>query len=253
VPREYDSLIAKLVVWGADREEARRRTLRALAEFDIRGLPTTLPAHLLLLASPEFVDGSYSTRTVESGVLQPMAGSAAEGGEGLSGAVLMVGDVPARLWNPAMAGSASAAVRGPSGPDRGRVVAPMHGTILKVLVAPGDTVAAGDPVAVLEAMKMETHIAAGSAGDGRRGPGPSRGGWSRRERWWPSLAETERTGATRRRTPRRSRSSPVRSSGSPRATTGCPWRRFATTSRRPASTTSSSTTTSRRSMRPRGD
>jgi acetyl-CoA/propionyl-CoA carboxylase biotin carboxyl carrier protein len=164
VPREYDSLIAKLVVWGADREEARRRTLRALAEFDIRGLPTTLPAHLLMLASPEFVDGSYSTRTVESGVLHPLAGSVAEEDEGLSGAVLMVGDTPARLWNPAMAGSASAAVRGPSGPDRGRIVAPMHGTILKVLVAPGDTVAAGDPVAVLEAMKMETHIAAGSAG-----------------------------------------------------------------------------------------
>ena len=165
VPRAYDSLIAKLVVWGAGREEARRRMLRALDEFVIEGIPTTIPAHRLLLENSEFVDGSYSTQTVEGGALDALTVKTVRPtGDAAGQAVLMVRGARVKLWNPAVAGSMSAASRGGGGSGKGTVVAPMHGTILKVLVAEGDAVKAGDPVALLETMKMETHVAAATAG-----------------------------------------------------------------------------------------
>ena len=143
--------------------------LRALGEFDIEGIPTTIPAHRLLLDLPEFLDGSYTTKSVEGGALDALTPAtvppATDTPVSVAQAALIVDGRPVRLWNPAMAASAAGATRG--GGDaaaRGGVVAPMHGTILKVLVAEGDAIEAGDPVAVLEAMKMETHLAAPSSG-----------------------------------------------------------------------------------------
>jgi acetyl-CoA/propionyl-CoA carboxylase biotin carboxyl carrier protein len=167
----YDSLIAKLVVWGADREEARRRTLRALDEFEIGGIPTTIAAHRVLLEDPAFVAGTHTTRTVERGALDGLRPPAPDGSATAAGvaaatvpaAVLVVDGDPVRLWHPAMAGAASGATvpvdRGP-----GDLVAPMHGTILEVLRAEGDRVEAGETVAILEAMKMETPILSPAAG-----------------------------------------------------------------------------------------
>lgn len=158
VPAAYDSLIAKIVVTGADREEARARMIGALDEMRIDGVATTIPAHLLLLEEDAFVSGRHTTRTVEEGgVLARLSALPGEEAEG----VLMVEGRAVRLWNPAMAPSAAAAVSGSLGGD---AVAPMQGTILKVLVGPGDTVEAGQPLAVLEAMKMETVISATRAG-----------------------------------------------------------------------------------------
>jgi acetyl-CoA/propionyl-CoA carboxylase biotin carboxyl carrier protein len=170
IPAAYDSLIAKLVVWGATREQARNRMLRALDEYQIEGVPTTIPAHRVLLENAEFVDGSYTTRTVDGGALDtlvPDTTGPASGAHARPFPVLMVGDSPARLWNPAMAGSTSRATGAAASggtPDRGAVTSPMHGTILKLLVAEGDEVRVGDPVAILEAMKMETHVASGASG-----------------------------------------------------------------------------------------
>jgi acetyl-CoA/propionyl-CoA carboxylase biotin carboxyl carrier protein len=139
--------------------------LRALDEFVIKGIPTTIPAHRLLLESPEFVDGTYSTQTVEGGALEPlMARTERPDGDAGGQAVLMVRGARVKLWNPAVAGSMSAASRAGSGSGKGTVVAPMHGTILRVLVSEGDAVKAGDPVALLETMKMETHVSAATAG-----------------------------------------------------------------------------------------
>jgi acetyl-CoA/propionyl-CoA carboxylase biotin carboxyl carrier protein len=161
VPAAYDSLIAKLIVRARDREEARRRMLRALDELAIEGIATTIPAHRLLLASQEFRSGEYTTRTVEgSNILAPLAAGA--DGADVEENVLLVGGRAIKLWSPAMASSAAAAVHG--SPGAGEVVAPMQGTILEVLVRAGDEVRTGDPVVVLEAMKMETTIAAPRTG-----------------------------------------------------------------------------------------
>ena len=162
VPAAYDSLIAKLITWGNDREEARARMLRALEEMTIEGVATTASAHELLLTAEEFVAGSHTTRTVEGGdILAGLVSEAADLAE-TEADVLMVAGRPVRLWNPAMSASASAAVHGVHG--AGDIVAPMQGTILKVLVQEGVEVEAGEALMVLEAMKMETAIAAPSAG-----------------------------------------------------------------------------------------
>ena len=165
VPAAYDSLVAKVVTWGRDREQARRRMLRALQEMEIEGVATTIPAHLALLNEPSFVEGSHSTTTVEAGGLRSLQAGDSSAGEGAAeeaGGFLLVEGSPVRLWNRAMARSAAHAVRG--GMSGGEVVAPMHGTILEVLVEAGQEVSAGDPVVVLEAMKMETSVTAATSG-----------------------------------------------------------------------------------------
>ncbi|MEA2476209.1 MAG: acetyl-CoA/propionyl-CoA carboxylase, biotin carboxylase, biotin carboxyl carrier protein, partial [Actinomycetota bacterium] len=99
-------------------------------------------------------------RTVEeSGVLDRLVDEASDDE---ASNVLMVGGRPVRLWHPSMAAFASAATHGVA--SSGDVVAPMQGTILKVLVTEGQAVEAGEAVLVLEAMKMETTIAAPRAG-----------------------------------------------------------------------------------------
>jgi acetyl-CoA/propionyl-CoA carboxylase, biotin carboxylase, biotin carboxyl carrier protein len=159
VPDAYDSLIAKLITWGNDREEARVRMLRALDEFVIEGIATTIPAHKGLLESKEFISGAHSTRTVEEdGLLETMVALDEESEED----VLLVEGRAFRLWHPSMSSSAAAAVHG--GIEGGELVAPMQGTILKLLVPPGESVEAGQGILVLEAMKMETTLSATASG-----------------------------------------------------------------------------------------
>jgi acetyl-CoA/propionyl-CoA carboxylase biotin carboxyl carrier protein len=155
IPAVYDSLVAKLITWAEDREGARIRMIQALHDFTITGVPTTIPAHLVLLGSQTFIDGAHTTKTLESDAIQALLTERDED-------ILMIGTERVRLWNPGMAASAPAAMHG--GAIGGDVVAPMQGTILKILIEPGSEVAAGDPLVVLEAMKMETVIAA--TGDG---------------------------------------------------------------------------------------
>ena len=159
VPSAYDSLIAKLIAWAPTREEARVRMLRALSELEVEGLATTVPAHRILLSSEAFRSGTYTTRTVEDDALlealaSPDSQTAAD--------VLVVEGRGIALWNPAMARSATAATRSPS--SSGEVLAPMHGTVVATLVEVGEAVEAGRPVVVLEAMKMETTLAAPISG-----------------------------------------------------------------------------------------
>lgn len=162
VPAAYDSLLAKVITWGNDREEARVRMLRALEEMTVEGVATTIGAHEILLTTEEFVAGTHTTQTVEGGGVLEGLVSDAPADEGGPEDVLVVAGRPVRLWNPAMSASASAAVHDAAG--GGDIVAPMQGTILRVLVEQGDQVGGGQPLMVLEAMKMETTIAAPAEG-----------------------------------------------------------------------------------------
>ncbi|HET6810350.1 MAG TPA: acetyl-CoA carboxylase biotin carboxylase subunit [Acidimicrobiales bacterium] len=192
VSQFYDNLVAKLVVWGSDREHARRRMLRALAETDVQGVATTIPAHVAILSHPDFIEAKHSTRWVEdsldlSGVEAPGRAAAEEDEEGgASDKVLREVDAEVngrryrvKLWVPqsadTMAGApgparAAAPRRARSsggaggGGGSGQVTVPMQGTIVKILVSVGDTVEAGQAVCVLEAMKMENNISADVAG-----------------------------------------------------------------------------------------
>ena len=184
ISQYYDNLVGKLVVWADTRDHARHRMLRALRELDVQGVHTTAPAHLALLAHPDFAAGRHSTKWVEE-ELDPsiLAGDAAPAPvgapEGEEDTELVERTVPVevdgkrfsvRLWlEDAPAGGAatpstrrSARPRSPSGGSggagSGTIAAPMQGTIVKVLVSEGDTVESGEAVLVLEAMKMENHL-----------------------------------------------------------------------------------------------
>ncbi|MBV9042763.1 MAG: biotin/lipoyl-binding protein [Acidimicrobiia bacterium] len=193
VSQYYDNLVAKLVVWGQDREHARRRMIRALEETEIEGIATTIPAHLAILNHPDFIAAQHSTKWVEekldlSSVEAPAKPEPSSGDDGEALVERQV-DVEVdgrrhrvKLWVPdvtpvvaaagATAGTgagrprpaASAAGGGGGAAGAGQVAVPMQGTIVKVLVSQGDSVEAGQPVAVLEAMKMENNVNAEKAG-----------------------------------------------------------------------------------------
>jgi acetyl-CoA/propionyl-CoA carboxylase, biotin carboxylase, biotin carboxyl carrier protein len=157
VPGQYDSLIAKLVVWAPTRARALRRMVRALDEFTIAGVPTTIPALRLLIESEEFASGRHTTRTVEE---SDVLASLTEESAGVSGEATARG-LASGLWSPALAG-AELAMTGRA--EAGQVMAPISGTVLEVHVEPGDTVEAGAPLAVIEAMKMQTTVEAPCGG-----------------------------------------------------------------------------------------
>jgi len=192
----YDNLVAKLVVWAPDRDQARMRMLRALSETEVVGVATTIPVHQRILAHPDFAAATHSTRWVEehldlSDLSAPTTTAddqhqppepkvervidAEIGGrrwqvrlwlpESLSGSGQQTaGSRPGPSTRPRRsAGSGSAGPATAGGPG-GSVTVPMQGTVVKVLVAPGEEVAAGQTLCVLEAMKMENNIDAPVAG-----------------------------------------------------------------------------------------
>ena len=189
VSQFYDNLIAKLVVWGKDRESARRRMLRAIEETVVEGVATTLPADVAILSHPDFAAGTHSTNWVEqsldlSSVTAGEPGAAASSTEAeqvdrvlrdvtaeVDGSryqvKLWVPDVGAAVPGPAPGRSASGPSRpkaAASGSGSGTVAVPMQGTVVKVLVEVGDAVEVGQTVCVLEAMKMENNVNAEKAG-----------------------------------------------------------------------------------------
>ena len=179
IPQAYDPLIAKLITFGANREEARRRMLRALSEYKIEGIKTTIPFHSLMLADERFVSGGYHTGTVETEMDLTVLGEKAipkpKPGEPeiaertfdieLDGKRFSVRarerlDTVVQPKKPKPPKTTS----GVGGGGGEVLAAPMQGTIVKVMVEAGQTVKTGDVVCVLEAMKMENSILAHSDG-----------------------------------------------------------------------------------------
>ncbi len=185
VPGSFDSLVAKVVVVGADRAEAIARAKRALAETTLEGMPSVIPFHKAVLNEPAFVaaDGHFDvhTRWIETeftNTIEPYTGPMGESEpvENTTYVVEVNGrrvevKLPTTLSAPmAKAAPAKRPTRRSTGgakakaPSTNTLAAPMQGTIVKVGVVEGDLVNEGDLVVVLEAMKMEQPINAHRSG-----------------------------------------------------------------------------------------
>ena len=183
---QFDSMLAKLIVWGKDRDEALRRSARALAEYNVEGLATVIPFHRHIVENPAFVgDGEkfdIYTKWIEEewdNPIQPYAGdSEVDEDEAVPSQKVTV-EIDGRRVEVALPGDL--ALGGGAGGARKKakkrrsggakkaasgdaVVAPMQGTVIKVEVEEGQEVAEGDTVVVLEAMKMENPVKAHKAG-----------------------------------------------------------------------------------------
>ena len=185
VPGTFDSLVAKIIVTGADRTQALQRARRALAETVLEGMPSVLPFHRVVLDEPAFaaLEGGFGvhTRWIETEFSTPIApytDSAADPEtaqrqsfvvevDGRRLEVRLPADLaaPARkpAAQPARASRRGGGSRAPQA-SSADLTAPMQGTIARVAVAEGDQVSEGDLVVVLEAMKMEQPIAAHRSG-----------------------------------------------------------------------------------------
>ncbi|MFW6265303.1 MAG: acetyl-CoA carboxylase biotin carboxylase subunit [Halanaeroarchaeum sp.] len=190
---DYDSMIAKLVVSGEDREEAIARSKRALAEFDIEGITTVIPFHRLMLTDERFVEGTHTTNYLDEefdteriqdaqdrwGREPPEAGEADESVEReftveVDGKRFEVNLEERGGADFAVQAAGQASPPKPAGGEDedstvaagdGEVItADMQGTILSVDVEEGEEVQAGDVLCVLEAMKMENDVVASRGG-----------------------------------------------------------------------------------------
>jgi len=183
VPGAFDSLVAKLIVSGASREQALERSRRALSEFAVDGMPTVIPFHRAVVDDPAYVgDGTtfgIFTSWIETefdNQLAPYAGDTpAQEPLEWESVVVEVGGRRLEVRLPAGLGSTgrsegskptrrAGASRSGAAAGGDTLTSPMQGTIVKLAVSEGDTVAEGDLVVVLEAMKMEQPLTAHKAG-----------------------------------------------------------------------------------------
>ncbi|MDQ2796052.1 MAG: ATP-grasp domain-containing protein [Actinomycetota bacterium] len=178
----FDSLLAKLIVTGETRDEALARARRALDEYVVEGMATALPFHRAVVRDEAFIADPFTifTQWIETefdNQIEPFGGAAESDDEvrPRETVVVEVGGKRLEVSLPAGfggggGGARKAAPKRSGGKQAGAaasgdsLTAPMQGTIVKVAAAEGDTVEAGQPVVVLEAMKMEQPINAHKAG-----------------------------------------------------------------------------------------
>lgn len=183
----FDSMLAKLIVTGANREQALQRARRALAELTIEGMPTVIPFHRVVLDDPAFAPaegGEFKVHTrwieTEFNNTIPMysgaPGSVDSDEDERTTVVVEVNGKRMEVSLPELGGGAKPAAKPAAKTRKSRsarsaakgggdeLTSPMQGTIVKVAASDGDTVAEGDLILVLEAMKMEQPITAHKAG-----------------------------------------------------------------------------------------
>ncbi|MDH6237761.1 biotin carboxylase N-terminal domain-containing protein [Cryobacterium sp. CG_9.6] len=182
VPPQFDSLLAKLIVTGADRPQALRRARRALAEFEITGLPTVLPFHRAVVSTPAFtgvealgvhtnwIETEFAEQLAIDPGFMPHEESAARRTVTIEidGKRVALG-LPENLLAGIGGAAAASAVSDPE-VNPGDVRSTMAGTVVKWLADDGASVTEGDPLLILEAMKMESSVLAHRTGtlSGRR-------------------------------------------------------------------------------------
>lgn len=175
----FDSLLGKLIVTGATREEALERSRRALAEFEVQGMPTVIPFHRAIVDDPAFTaeDGRFGVYTlwIEQewvNTLEPWEGTPSSGlvAPQRHNVVVEVDGrrIEVNMPTTLLPLSDQEVTRGPApkrklsgksgGAGGNTVAAPMQATVVKVAVEEGQRVQEGDPVVVLEAMKMEQSL-----------------------------------------------------------------------------------------------
>ncbi|HZS93781.1 MAG TPA: acetyl-CoA carboxylase biotin carboxylase subunit [Chloroflexota bacterium] len=179
IPQDYDSLIAKLIVWAPDRARARLRALRALKEFRVDGPATTIPFHQAILTDPVFAEGKVSTTYVESHLseierrMAPVAEITAQPPEEPGPVREFDVEVNRKLFRVKVAERGASVQPARSRPRRASreprasgndVFSPIHGTVLAIKRNPGDEVQEGETLFIVEAMKMENEIAAPKSG-----------------------------------------------------------------------------------------
>ncbi|MDL5036050.1 acetyl/propionyl/methylcrotonyl-CoA carboxylase subunit alpha [Comamonas resistens] len=178
IPGTFDSMMAKLIVTGATREQALTRARRALAEFQIEGVASVLPFHRAVIAHPDFVGEQgfkVHTRWIESDFAEPLAAAVRAQPQVDSSLVRTAIEIDGRrvqLGLPAMllqglasgAGQTAAAAPESQAVDASAVQSPIAGNLHAWKVADGDEVKEGDVIAVMEAMKMEMQVSAHRGG-----------------------------------------------------------------------------------------
>ena len=176
----FDSLIAKLIVWGRDRQEALSRLDRALADFQVDGVATTIPLFRALLRTDEFASGNYDTKYLERSRLASRITPFAPPAPPVEEDGVLVVEVDGRPYRVKLPeGIGAAASRGARSPQRpttrrggtatvapagNTLSSPIQGTVLSVAVAVGQQVEQGQLICVIEAMKMENEITAQRSG-----------------------------------------------------------------------------------------
>ena len=169
----FDSLLAKLIVTGATREEAVQRARRALAEFNVGGLATALPFHRAIMEDPAFTEKfrvytSYIENEFKNEI-PPFAESALDS-QTHAAAEHLVTEVNGKRFEifvhaPEPVHKRHRAKQGASGASTGTALtSPMQGTVVKIAVEEGQPVEAGELIMVLEAMKMEQPLNAHRSG-----------------------------------------------------------------------------------------
>lgn len=175
VEAAFDSMLAKLIVFAPDRAQALARGRRALRELEVSGVATAVPFHRAVLEEPAFTDAPFGvyTQWIEQELLPKLPtaprSAAAAASEivrfavELDGRLVMLGlpaEMLARLGTNASSDAAHAAAGKTPEADPTLLEAPVAGTLVRRLVDEGASVTTGTPVAVLEAMKMETQVVA---------------------------------------------------------------------------------------------
>ncbi|MEX0743518.1 MAG: acetyl-CoA carboxylase biotin carboxylase subunit [Actinomycetota bacterium] len=174
IPSDYDSMFAKLIVSAETRPRAIKRMLRALDEFRVEGVPTTIPLHRWILQTRAFIKSSHTTTWLEKALRDaelevPTDGAGPPGGEGkqpVPAELVVEVDgrrVPVRIFDRRHDSAPHPPSRQSARHDQAVhsvVKAQMQGTILRILVEAGQEIQAGDVVCILEAMKMENAIPA---------------------------------------------------------------------------------------------